>query len=262
VAGKIVIRGSNTFGEELGPRLMEAFRVGHDDVEFRLESKGSGSGLGALLAGECDIAAASRPISEDEQRQAKSRGLEFNEYIIGSYGVAVIVHKDNPVANLTHEQVRDIFAGAITNWKDVGGPDAPIHALIRDPVSGTYLGFQELAMDRRPYVESAKQFKSYPEIVEAARADRSAIGYAGMIFSAREGVKPVKINGVLPSIITVNEGDYPYSRTLRLFTNKATESDAARVFVRFVLSRDGQNVLRELGFVRRVEPHFWTPDTW
>jgi phosphate transport system substrate-binding protein len=262
VTGKLVIKGSNTFGEELGPRLIEEFRKQQPGVTFEIESKGSGSGFAALLAGECDIAASSRPINEDERRQAKSRGLELNEYVIGSYGVAVIVHKDNPVSNLTHEQVRDIFTGAIGNWKQVGGPDAPIHVFIRDPVSGTYLGFQELAMDRRPYVASARQWKSYPEIVEAVKADPNAIGYAGMIFSAREGVKPVAINNVRPTIVTVNEGDYPYSRTLRLYTNKAAESDAARAFVRFVRSRDGQNVLRDLGFVRRVEPRFWTTEAW
>jgi phosphate transport system substrate-binding protein len=262
VTGKIVIKGSNTFGEELGPHLVEKFRERQPDVIVEIESKGSGSGFAALLAGECDIAAASRPINEDEKRQAKSRALKLNEYIIGSYGVAVIVHKDNPVASLAHEQVRDIFTGAIANWKQVGGPDAPIHVFIRDPVSGTYLGFQELAMDRRSYVASAKQFKSYPEIVEAVKADPNAVSYAGMIFSAREGVKPVAVNGVLPSVITVNEGDYPYSRTLRLYTNKAAESGAARAFIGFVQSRGGQNVLRDLGFVRRVEPHFWTRDIW
>jgi phosphate transport system substrate-binding protein len=262
LTGKLVIKGSNTFGEELGPRLIEEFRKRQPGVTVEIESKGSGSGFAALLAGDCDIAASSRPINEDEKRQSKSRGIKLNEYVIGSYGVAVVVQKDNPIGDLTHEQVRDIFTGATPNWKEVGGPDAPIHVYIRDPVSGTYLGFQELAMDRQPYAASAKQFKSYPEIVEAVNNDKAGIGYAGMIFSARQGVKPVAINGVLPRISTVNEGDYPYSRRLRLYTNKAAESEAARAFVRFVQSRDGQNVLRDLGFVRRVEPHFWTTDTW
>jgi phosphate transport system substrate-binding protein len=262
VTGKIVIKGSNTFGEELGPRLIEEFRKQQPDVTVEIESKGSGSGFAALLAGECDMAASSRLISEDEQRLAKAHGLTLKDNVIGSYGVAVVVNKDNPVTGLSHEQVRDIFTGAITNWKQVGGPDATIDIFIRDPVSGTYLGFQELAMERKPYATSAKQFKSYPEIVEAVRTDKNAIAYAGMIFSTREGVKPVNINGVLPSVLTVNEGDYPYARTLRLYTNKASESDAVRAFVRFVQSPAGQNVLRNSGFVRRVEPHFWTTGAW
>ena len=146
VTGKIVIKGSNTFGEELGPRLIEEFRKHQPDVAVEIESKGSGSGFAALLAGECDMAASSRLISEDEQRLAKAHGLTLNDNVIGSYGVAVVVNKDNPVTGLSHEQVRDIFTGAITNWKQVGGPDAGIDIFIRDPVSGTYLGFQELAM--------------------------------------------------------------------------------------------------------------------
>jgi phosphate transport system substrate-binding protein len=262
VTGKIVIKGSNTFGEELGPRLIEEFRKQQPDVTVEIESKGSGSGFAALLAGECDMAASSRLISEDEQRLAKAHGLTLKDNVIGSYGVAVVVNKDNPVTGLSHEQVRDIFTGAIANWKQVGGPDATIDIFIRDPVSGTYLGFQELAMERKPYATSAKQFKSYPAIVEAVRQDKNAIGYAGMIFSAKAGVKPLNINGVLPAITTVNEGDYPYSRTLRLYTNKASESDAVRAFVRFVQSPAGQNVLRNSGFVRRVEPHFWTTGAW
>jgi len=262
VTGKIVIKGSNTFGEELGPRLIVEFRKHQPDVTVEIESKGSGSGFAALLAGECDMAASSRLISEDEQRLAKAHGLTLNDNVIGSYGVAVVVNKDNPVTGLSHEQVRDIFTGAITNWKQVGGPDAGIDIFIRDPVSGTYLGFQELAMERKPYATSAKQFKSYPAIVEAVRQDKNAIGYAGMIFSAKAGVKPLNINGVLSAITTVNEGDYPYSRTLRLYTNKASESDAVRAFVRFVQSPAGQGVLRDLGFVRRIEPHFWTNEGW
>jgi phosphate transport system substrate-binding protein len=262
VTGKVVIKGSNTFGEELGPRLVEEFHKRQPDVTVEIESKGSGSGFAALLAGQCDMAASSRPINEDEQRLAKAHGFTLNDNVIGYYGVAVIAHKDNPVAGLSHEQVRDIFTGAITNWKQVGGPDAAIDIFIRDPVAGTYLGFQELAMERKPYATSVKQFKSYPAIVEAVRQDENAIGYAGMIFSAKEGVKPIKINGVLPTITTVNEGDYPYSRTLRLYTNKGSESDATRAFVWFAQSSTGQNMLRDLGFVRRVEPHWWTADGW
>jgi phosphate transport system substrate-binding protein len=258
VTGKVVIKGSNTFGEELGPRLIEEFRKRQPDVTVELESKGSGSGFAALLEGKCDIAASSRKINEDEQGQAKSRGIELNDYFIGSYGVAVIVNKGNPITGLSRDQVRDIFTGAIANWKQVGGPDAPIQIYIRDPVSGTYLGFQELAMDRKPYATSAKQFKSYPEIIEALRRNKNAIGYAGMVFSEKEGIKAVTINGVWPTVSTVNEGDYPYARALSLCTNKASESDAARAFVRFVQSSSGQKIMSELGFVRRFEPHFWS----
>ena len=259
--GKIVISGSNTFGAELGPRyLMEAFRSLHDDVEFHLDAKGSGSGFAALLAGECDIAVSSRPINEDEQREAKARRIKLKEYTFGSYGIAVIVNKANPITGLKPEQVRDVFTGAISNWQQVGGPDAPIRLCIRDPIAGTYLGFQELAMERKPYTGSAKQFNTYPEIVEAIKADKDAVGYAGMSFAAKDVVKALMIDGVYPSVTSVNEHDYPYSRTLRFYTNAANESETARAFIRVVQSSRGQKVLSEAGFVRRSESHWWSDD--
>src|SRR5947208_13999897 len=124
---KVVIKGSNTIGEELAPRLIAEYKKDHPNAVFELESKATGYGLAALLAGQCDIAGASRAPIKDEQDLAKARGIELKDHVIGSYSVAVIVHSSNPIANLTPEQVRDIFTGTIQNWKDVGGPDAPIH---------------------------------------------------------------------------------------------------------------------------------------
>src|SRR5438046_2938155 len=94
--------------------------------------KGRGK-IGALMADQCDIAAASRLPSKDEQALAQLRNVELNDNVIGSYCVAVVVNGSNPVGNLTKDQVRDIFTGAIVNWKEVGGPDAPIHLCVRDP---------------------------------------------------------------------------------------------------------------------------------
>lgn len=163
----VVIKGSNTFGEELAPALIERFRKDHPQVTFELESKGSGSGFEALLAGACDIAASSRSATEDEKRLAKSRGVKINDYLIGFYGVAVIVNAQNPVKTLTDAQVRDVFTGTVTNWKNVGGEDAPIQLYIRDPVSGTHLGFRELAMQNKPYADKARMLTRYGEIVNA-----------------------------------------------------------------------------------------------
>src|SRR5688572_10258852 len=135
---KIIIRGSNTFGEELAPRLIAAFKKDHPTAQFDVESKATVYGFAALLGGKSDIAAASRPPLKEELELAKIRGIEMNEYVVGSYSVAVIVNGGNPVANLTKDQVREIFTGTIKNWKDVGGPDAPINLFIRDPIAGTH----------------------------------------------------------------------------------------------------------------------------
>jgi len=262
LTGQISIKGSNTFGEELAPQLIAAYRPIRPNVTVDLESKGSGSGFASLLAGTCDVAAASRDPTPEEMAQALARGIEMKEYVIGYYGVAVIVNPSNPVKRLTKDQVRDIFTGEVQNWKAVGGLDAAIHVYVRDPVSGTNLGFRELAMETRPYVQEAKQFTTYPQLAAAVAQDAGGIGYASMRMAAEKDIRAVSIGGTEPNALTVNEGWYPYARMLRLHTNKARESAAARDFALFVQRDRGQRILESLGFVRRFEPRqkTLTPD--
>ena len=247
--GKIVIKGSNTIGEELAPRLIAEYKKEHPNAVFELESKATGYGLAALLAGQCDIAGASRAPIKDEQDLAKARGIELKDHVIGSYSVAVIIHGSNPIANLTPEQVRDIFTGTVQNWKDVGGSDAPIHLFVRDPISGTYLGFRELAMDNKPYASGIKTFTNYDGIVQAVAQDANGIGYAGIELGSKGGVKAVSVRDVAPNVSSIKEGKYPYARVLRLYTDKSKEAPSARDFIQFVQSSHGQDILRQMGFV-------------
>jgi phosphate transport system substrate-binding protein len=251
--GTVTIKGSNTFGEELGPRLIQEYRRSRPHVSVTLESTNSGAGIAALLAGECDIAPTSRPLTPAEEDQARAKGIELKEYTIGYYGEAVIVHRSNPVDRLTPEQVRDIFTGALRNWREVGGLDMPILLAIRDPVSGTSLGFRELAMDTRPYAPNAKSFTTYAQLAAEVAREPGGIGYAGMHEVQDTGIRALRIGDTEPSTLSVNEGWYPYARLLRLYTNKATESPAARDFARFVQQKPGQRVLTELGYVGRDE---------
>lgn len=258
-AQKIVIKGSNTFGEELGPRLIEVYTKARPEVTFELEHKGTTSGILGLLDGECDIAAASRPAIEDEERLARSRKIELSHYVIGYYGASVIINAANHVRNLSDAQVRDIFSGKIANWKDLGGDDAPIHLYIRDAISGVYLGFQELAMERRPYAEAARPYRSYGEIANAVNTDPLGIGYTGINIELRDKIKVVSINGQLATPDAITNGTYPYARELRFYVNKPRLSDAGKEFIRFVKSGNGQSILASLGFVRRNEPKVWPP---
>lgn len=250
--GKIVIKGSNTIGEELAPQLIEEYRKDQPEVTFELESKGTGSGFAALLAGECDIAAASRVASQDELTQARNQGVELNLHTIGSYSVAVIVNGGNPVSNMSRDQVRDIFAGKVRNWQELGGADVPIRLFIRDAISGTPLGFQELAMENQPYAPDASAFTNYAGIEAAVAKDPGGIGYVGLDLAKLAGVKAVSIRGVSPTAVTVNEGRYPIARVLRLYTNKTNESLLTLDFIRFVQSPRGQKILADMGFVPRL----------
>jgi phosphate transport system substrate-binding protein len=246
---KVSIKGSNTVGEELAPRLIAEYKKDHPNLAVELETKGSGSGFWGLIAGVCDIAAASRPPIKDEQQQAQVRGIEFNDYPIGSYSVAVVVNANCPVKDLTKEQVRDIFTGTVQNWKDVGGPDAPIHLYIRDPISGTYLGFRELAMEDKAYSTNATEFPTYEKIVDGVAGDPNGIGYASFQLAAKPGVKSLSIGGVTPSAASVKDGKYPFGRALHLYTNKGKEAAAARELIDFFQSTKGQQLLEQLGFV-------------
>lgn len=245
----LTIRGSNTIGEELAPRLISAYRKDRPEVVFDLEFKGTAYGMGALMVERCDIAAASRPATTNELVLAKSRDVAFNDYPIGSYAIAIVLHAANPVNELSREQVRDIFTGKIRNWKDVGGPDAAIHLHTRDPISGTRLGFQEVAMENQPYALEMKTFTTDAQLLAAVSRDVHAIGYCGFNYSSHTGVKAVSIEEVPPTIAAVNEGRYPYARTLRLYTIKARESSATRNFIEFIQSARGKEILTEMGFV-------------
>ena len=248
---KIIIRGSNTIGEELAPVLIEEYQKAHPGVTFDTEFKGTSYGSGALMVGRCDISAASRDLTQNELELAKDRGIEFNDYLIGYYGVAVVVNAGNPVANLTADQVRDIFTGETKNWNEVGGPDAPIHVYVRDPISGTHLGFQEVAMEKKPYAHGMKTFTNYDAIVQTVGHDKNGIGYSSLELANKTGAKAISIGGVAPTADTVNKGKYPYARALRLFTDKAKETTPARNFILFVQSPAGQKVVEQMGCVPR-----------
>jgi len=246
---KIIIRGSNTFGEELAPQLIADYKKDHSSVAFDLETKGTSYGMGALMGGYCDIAGASRLPSKEELEVAQYRNVELNDHVIGAYCVAIVVNAASPAANLTKEQVRDIFTGAIQNWKEAGGPDAPIRLYARDPISGTHLGFKELAMENKPYGSEQNLFTNYNGIVEAVAKDPNGIGYSSIELAKSAGVKPVTIGGVEASFAAVKKGEYPYARTLHLYTGKGRETPATLAFIQFIQSSRGQSVLTNAGFV-------------
>jgi phosphate transport system substrate-binding protein len=246
---KITLRGSNTIGEELAPRLVAEYKKEHKDTTFDLEFKGSSYGIGALMGGYCDIAGSSKPIAKEQEEIAQIRGVQFKEYILGTYTVSILVNAANPVSNLTSNQVQALFTGKIQNWKEVGGPDAPVHLCVRDPVSGTYLGFKELAMGYQDYAEKNVQFfTNYLGIADAVAKDPNGIGYTGLELGQHAGTKAVSVAGVAPSVAAVNEKKYPYARALRFYTDAGKESAPAKDFINFTLSPGGQQILTQMGY--------------
>ncbi len=251
--GKVIIKGSNTIGEELAPRLIAEYKKDHAAASFELESKATGYGLAALMAGQCDIAGASRTPIKEETETAESRNLELSDHVIGYYAVAVVVNAANPVASLTRDQVRDIFTGVIQNWKQAGGADAPIQVFVRDAISGTHLGFKELAMENQPYASGAASATNYAGISQAVARQPNGIGYCSFAIAQKNaGVKLVSIQEVSPNPAAVRDGKYPYARALHFYTTKTGESASAKDFLQFVESARGQEILAQMGFVPRL----------
>ena len=245
------IEGSNTFGEKLGPLLVKGFKRANPGIPVELKRPGSGPGLDALIAGRADIAPTSRPANRTELLAAKKAGVKLRPQLIGSYGVAVIVNEANPVKNLKPAQVRDLFAGKATNWSKVRGPEKPVNLYILDRSTGARAGFQDLALRGGEYATTAKALPDYEAIIAAVAKDPNAIGYADM-GPLPAGVRSLLINGEPPNSVSIYEQVYPYANSLYLYTLQGRETPAAKKFIRYALSRNGQRTIQKAGFVPRL----------
>ena len=246
---RLSIKGSDTFSLELGPPLISAFRETHPETAIELTGLGSASGIADLLEDTCDLAASTRSLDETEQRMARSKGIELKSAIAGYYGLAVVVHADNPLKDLSDAAIRDVFTGKTTNWKQIGGPDKPIEVLIRDASGGSHLGFRELAMDRRAYAAHAQGFASFEELAQTVSERPGAVGYVEMNLREHPGLHRVSINGIPPNEITVQKGIYPYVQPVWLYARAKSANPAIERFIQFVRSKAGQHVVETVGFV-------------
>jgi phosphate transport system substrate-binding protein len=220
---------------------------------------GSGTGIASLISGTCDIAMCSRNITEKERALAKPKGVEPLETTVALDGLAVVVHPDNPVDKLTMEQLGDIFSGKITNWKELGGQDAKIVLLSREVNSGTHVYFKEHVLqksdpaNKTEFAPGALLLSSSQAIADEVSRNKAAVGYYGMGYiSSRQKTVAIAQTGsaeyVLPTIENVVSGAYPLSRPLFIYTNGRPAGDTA-VFVDFILSSEGQQIVAETDFV-------------
>ena len=194
---------------------------------------GSSAGIEAVSNGTADIASSSRGLNADEQ------DLGLTPIVIAHDGIAVIVNDDNPVDNLSTEQLRDIYAGKITNWKEVGGEDLKIQVINRDEASGTREAFRTIVMDGTPFDRRSAVLSGTGQVRDVVSRSRGAIGYISLGFveslNAKTSVKAVSVNHVEASEKTVASGGYPISRDLYFFV-KGTPSQRAQDYIDYVTS--------------------------
>jgi phosphate transport system substrate-binding protein len=247
-ADKITIDGSTTVGP-IAKAFAEYFMAANPDVNITVSESGSGNGAKSLVNSTCDVAAMSRPMKDSEFKAAADKGLQPVAHVVALDGLPILVHPSNPVQDLTVEQVRKIYLGEITNWKDVGGPDKTIVTISRDTNSGTYETFEGLVMSKQKIHEGCEYVGSNGAIRQRVQSTPAAIGYAGLGFVDKT-VKAVKVNGIYPSAETVQTGEYPIARPLFMYTNGYPKLGSALYrFVTIHLTEDGQEMVEEIGFV-------------
>lgn len=251
----LTIKGSDTM-VHLASAWAEAFMKAHPDVDISVTGGGSGTGIAALLNGTTDICIASRKIKGKEQKLAAEKGLSPNEIVTSRDGIAVVVNPNNPIKELSTEQIGKIYTGVYTSWKDVGGPDEAFVILSRESSSGTYVFFQEHVMRKKDYSQEAMLMPSTSSIIQSVSQDIWAIGYVGLGYGVQAGdkVKMLEIKAspespaISPSVASVQDDTYGIARPLHFYTNGAPEG-ATKEFVNFVLSVEGQAIVLEAGYV-------------
>lgn len=221
-----------------------AKKISTFNPKIRITVEGGGSGIGVQKVGEglVDIGNTGRALSEDE---VKKYGLKSYPFALD--GVAVVVHPDNPVRTLSANQVKDIFAGKVTNWKDVGGKDTPVHIFCRDEASGTREVFWEKALKKGPVVQGANVVASNGAMKVAVAQDKNAIGYVG-IGHVDQSTKAVILDGIAATQENAMNGTYPVVRKLYMNT-KGEPSALVKAFIDYVLSPEGAEITKKHGYI-------------
>ena len=243
---KLVLDGSTTVGP-----LAKAFAASFTKttgVEVTVSESGSGNGAKSLINKTCDIADMSRPMKDNELEAAKAQGVNPVQNVVALDGLAMIVHPSNRAKGLTREQIRGIYTGAITNWKEVGGANAPIVFIQRESNSGTQDAFKELALGEGNKIsEKAETQASNGAVKSRVATTPNAIGFVGLGF-VDHSVKALPVEGIKCDVRTVKSGTYPLHRKLFMYTNGQPKGDV-RKFIDIPKTPAGKRMITEIGFV-------------
>lgn len=253
----VIVKGSDSIGATLLPAWVEALHTVDPHVTIDIESLGSTTGLAALLDGSADVASSSRLIRTDELALADKLGMQLRESFVGFDAIALVVHPENPLTQLDLDTIANMYVQRVTNWSELGGPDAPIHVLGRPGYSGTHRLFRERVLGRLgPDTRFGAQLdvrEKSAEIVSEVAADPYAIGYvsSGLITPAVRALALAPQAGaqaVQPDATAIRDGSYPLARPLVLYV-RPDSGEAAHQLVDFAISERGQAVVAEHGFV-------------
>ena len=241
LSGTVNVNGSTSMADVIAA-LTEGFNEINPDVQINYTGSGSGAGIEGVLAGTCDLGLSSRALSDDEKGQGAV------ENIVAKDGVAVVINPENTVTELSTEQIAAIYTGEITNWSEVGGPDAEIAVLGRDSASGTRSAFEEILgiEDACVYLN---EYSSTGDVIGNVASNPNAIGYASLS-AVDDSVVAVSVNGVAPTEATVADGSFPIQRPFVIVTVEGTElSAAAQAFLDYAMSAEAADIIAAAGAV-------------
>jgi phosphate transport system substrate-binding protein len=249
-AAQIRIVGSDTM-EPLARRWAVEFMRRHPGISVRAEGGGSAAGIRAWIAGRADLCTSSRTLTPDETRGLRNRcGSLGIRILCARDALSIYVSQENPVSDLTIDQVAGLLSGRIVSWREVGGIDAPVTVYVREPSSGTRGFIQEQVLLDEPFAPSAIACAGTWALADAVAHDPNGIGFGGIVFG--EQVRHCRIDGVAPTPARVRDGSYPFTRYLYLYTANKPRG-AVEEFVDFVLSPEGQRVVVEVGYIPLLE---------
>ena len=238
--GSVATDGSTSMEKVIGA-LGEAFQ-NDTDISFTYNPTGSGSGIKAVQEGRCDIGLSSRDL-KDEEKEAGLTGT-----VLAYDGIAIIVHPENPVADLSVETIAKIYTGEITNWSEVGGNDVEIVLIGREAGSGTRDGFESIT-DTEDACKYRQELTSTGDVITTVSQNPGAIGYAS-VASVKDTVKALTVDGVAPTEATIKDGSYVVQRPFVLVTKTDTPlSDAAFKFFTYITSADANEIISAAGVV-------------
>ena len=241
VTGTVSTDGSTSMEKVIGA-LGESFMAANEGVEFTYNPTGSGAGITAAQEGRCDIGLSSRALKDEE----KAGGLK--ETVLAYDGIAIIVNPENPVNDLTLDQIAKLYTGEITNWKDVGGNDAEVVLIGREAASGTRDGFESIT-GTKDKCQYRQELTSTGDVITAVSQNPDAIGYASLS-SIKDSVKVLNVDGVTPSEATVKDGSYKVQRPFVLVTVEGKElTPVAQKFFDYITSPDAAAIIAKAGAV-------------
>lgn len=246
-AQQVIINGSTTVLPVV-QKAGEAFMASHPGTELSISGGGSGNGIKALIEKQCDVAMSSRDIKDKEKDAAAKNGITPLRTAIAIDAIVPVVNPANKVGALTLAQLRDIYTGKITNWKDLGGEDAQIVAISRDTSSGTFESWEELVMNKERVSPRALMQASNGAVVQTVSKNKNAIGYVGLGY-VDKSTRAIAVEGVSPSAETALSKQWPIARELYIFTNGAPQG-AVKEFVEYLVAPDkGQKDVLAVGYV-------------